>query len=252
MRQGGLDLDRRGPEFEQFCRENLNASLKKSPIKQSIIVLPESVRFKPTTEREEEIDIVILVADTVLLVEAKCILWPDDSLQFANYRDAVEKAVTQIIRKRDAVLRNYSSFRDRFTQLGYNTPTECNLVCCVLTNSPVYSGFPIEDVPIVDLSILVSFFKNEHVKVELRQFSKPVQRHVINFYIDAADASTILEGYLSDPPQLSNSKRCVKKREVIFPIESPTFSKLVHEMYAVEINVEEMLKRYELSNVTDY
>lgn len=249
MRQGGLDLARRGPEFEQFCREDLTAFMKESPIKQSIVVLKQSVRFKPVIEREEEIDIVIFVADTVLLVEAKCILWPDDSLQFANYRDTVEKAVTQIVRKRDAVRRNYSSFRDRLKQLGYDAPTECNVICCVLTNSAVYAGFPIDDVPIVDLSILGSFFQNKHVKVESKT-GKLVQRHVINFYIDAASAGRTLERYLFDPPQLSDLRLNVKKREVIFPIESK-FGKLVQETYAVEINIEEMLKRYELSDVTD-
>ena len=113
MRQGGLDLDRRGPEFETFCREDLVSSLKNSPIKQSVQILNNSIRFKPPTERGEEIDIVIIIGSTILLIEAKCILWPDDSLQFANYRDTVEGAVEQIIRKKNTVARNYKSFSER-------------------------------------------------------------------------------------------------------------------------------------------
>lgn len=244
MRQGGLDLDRRGPEFEKFCREDLTASLKDSPIRKSVQLLDKAVRFKPPTEREEEIDIVAIVADTILLVEAKCILWPDDSLQFANYRDTVEGAVEQIVRKRDAVARNYSSFSERLKQLGYNAPETSTLVCCVLTNSAVFSGFPIDGVPIVDLSILGSFFKNEHVKVEERQAGKSVQKRSIIFYSDATEAGNVLGQYLADPPQLTDTRRYVRKREVEFPVESPALGKILHELYSVQIDVDEMRKQY--------
>lgn len=244
MRQGGLDLERRGPEFEKFCREALAVSLKESPIKQSIQLLDKSVRFKPTTEPDEEVDIVIIVANTVLLVEAKCILWPDDSLQFANYRDTVEGAVKQIVRKRDVVERNYKGFSERLKQLGYSAPEQCSLVCCVLTNSAVFSGFPIDGVPIVDLSILGMFFKNEHIKAEERQAGKSVQKHTISFYTDAKDAGDVLERYLADPPQLADTRKYVRKRELEFPVDSPEFGKFLQELYSVQINIDEMRQRY--------
>ena len=129
MRQGGLDLDRRGPEFEKFCREDIALCLMNFPIKQSVVLLCQSFRFKPPMEREEEIDIVIVVADTVLIVEVKCILWPDSSLQFANYRDPVEKAAAQIIGKRDAIQRNYVSFSENSGNLATARPAKCSLVC---------------------------------------------------------------------------------------------------------------------------
>lgn len=244
MRLGGLDLDRRGPEFEKFCRGDLLLSLENSPIKASVVLLDRSVRFKPPMEREEEIDIVVIVSNTILLIEAKCILWPDDSLQFANYRDTVEKAVVQIVRKRDSVRRNYDAFSERLKQLGCNAPSECSVIACVLTNSAVYSGFPIDGIPIVDLSILGKFFKNEHVKVEARQAGKAVQRHAITFYADADEAGRVLEAYLATPPQLSDSRASVKSRELVFPVESPDFGKLIHETYSVEIDVHEMQRRY--------
>lgn len=244
MRQGGLDLDRRGPEFEKFCREDLSTSLKTSPIKKAVVLLDQSLYFTPPGGHEEEIDIVIIVADTILLVEAKCILWPDDSLQFANYRDTVEKAVEQITRKRDAVLRNYGAFSERLKQIGYIAPAECSLVPCVLTNSAVYSGFPIDGIPIVDLSILGKFFQNRHVKIEERQAGKTIQEYAISFYANADEAGRVLMKYLSNPPQLSDIKASVKNRELIFPVESPDFGKLIQELYSVEINIDEMQRKY--------
>lgn len=244
MRQGGLDLERKGPEFEAFCRSDLNSAVRQSPIKNSVVVINKDVEFKPRAGRKEEIDIVILIADTVLLIEAKCILWPDDSLQFSNYRDTVEKAVAQISRKRDAVQSDYDSFSERLRQLGYSAPENPKIACCVLTNSAVYSGFPIDNVPIVDLPILGAFFKNEHVKAESRHQGKSVFRHAIQFYKDANEAGAVLHDYLSSPPQLSDTKQFVHKREVCFPVESPAFGKLIQQTFRVEIDSDEMLRRY--------
>lgn len=244
MRLGGLDLDRRGPEFEKFCRDDLALSLEDSPIKGSVVLLDRSVRFTPPMEREEEIDIVVIVSNTMLLIEAKCILWPDDSLQFANYRDTVEKAVVQIVRKRDSVRRNYGAFSERLKQLGCDAPPKCSVIACVLTNSAVYSGFPIDGIPIIDLSILGKFFENEHVKIEARQAGRSIQRHAITFYADAGEAGRVLEEYLVSPPQLSDSRASVKSRKLVFPVESPDFGKLIQEFYSVEIDVHEMERRY--------
>lgn len=248
MRQGGLDLERRGPEFERFCIENLNLFLKNSPIKEYVTIVDKSVKFRTIDEPEVEIDIVILVENTILLVEAKCILWPDDSLQFSNYHDTTEKAVKQISRKKEAVKKNYAVFSKKLGELGYLAPENPNVICCVVTNSAVFSGFPINDVPIVDIPIIGTFFENEYVKIEGRQEGKVFERRTINFYSDAANAAEVLENYLFLPPQLSDINRSVKKREVEFPIENHTFGKIIKATYAVEMDFSEMQKKYETNN----
>jgi hypothetical protein len=244
MRQGGLDLDRRGPEFERYCRENLNSAAKESPIRDSIQIIDKAVEFKPPSERSEEIDIVVIIESWVLLIEAKCILWPDDAIQFANYRDTVEKAAAQIARKREAVSRNYPAFASRLKVLGYKAPKECNVVCCVLTNSAVFSGFPVQQIPIVDLSIISGFFKNKHTKFAIEKAGKVIEKYDINFYSNAGEAGKCLEGYLARPPQLDEAKASIKKRELIFPIRHSEFGQFVQEGIRVEINTEEVIKRH--------
>ena len=98
--------------------------------------------------------------------------------------------------------------------------------------------------PITDLSILGKFFKNEHVKAEERQAGKSVQRHAISFYSDAKEAEDVLGNYLADPPQLADTRRYVVSREIEFPLESPEFGKLLHELYSVKIDVDEMRMLY--------
>lgn len=241
MRQGGLNLDIRGKEFEQYCIKEIKEDVTSSKIKQSIFILDKSFIFHPPKQREEEIDILIAIKDTVLLIEAKCILWPDDSLQFANYRDTVEKATIQISRKKQAVLNNLDSFKNDLQLLGYEYEPK-NIICCVLTNSAVYSGFPINDVPIIDLSILNSFFSNTHVKSEARSAGGATERHSINFYDNADEAAAILEPFLLAPPQLDNIKNYIKSREIIFPVTHDIHGQLILRTFGVEINSEELMQ----------
>jgi hypothetical protein len=244
MRQGGLELERRGPEFERFCREVLRIFVAHSPIKEAITIVKQPVKFSPPGEQGEEIDLVIVIADTVLLVEAKCILWPADSFQFARYRDTIEKAVKQIKRKHDVVVRHYIAFSNRLAQMGYALPASPTIACCVLTNSAVFAGFPVEGVPIVDLRILSTFFENDYVKVEVQQQGKVVERRAIQFYKDKTEAGHVFEAYLLDPPPLRDMKQSVIRREVVFPIEHRDFGKFIHTTFRVEIDGQKMLTHY--------
>ena len=245
MRQGGLDLNRKGPEFEKFCIEELKECIDQSPIKSSVILIDQSVRFSPPGENMEEIDIVNKV---VLLVEAKCILWPDDALQFSNYRNTVEQAVEQVVRKKKALERNTNEFAKKVRQLGFDLEPEFTVVACVLTNSAIYSGFPISGVAIVDLPILKAFFLNEHIKFESRQAGNVVRQHKITFYSDASQAEQVLGSYLMDPPQLSDTKASLKSRELVFPVTVGESGQLIQELYTVELDADEMLKRYGLAS----
>lgn len=237
MRQGGLDLERRGPELEQFCRSELREIILRSPLKRSIQICQEPIVFKPQSDREEEIDLVIILGETILLLEVKCILWPDDAIQIANYRDTVEKAAAQIARKRKAVIKHYPTFSERLSKGGYKPPEKASILGCVLTNSAVFSGFPINNVPIIDLAILRSFLINEHVRSLERDKGKIINKKTISFYTDLANAMETLPEYLLNPPQLDITKQSVMIREVAFPLESPSSGKLVYETYSVELDV---------------
>jgi len=247
MRQGGLELERRGPEFERFCREILRIPAAQSPIKEAITIVNQSVQFSPPGEQGEQIDLVIIVGNTVLLIEAKCILWPDDTLQFARYRETIKGAVKQIKRKHNAVTRHYTDFANRLAQLGYAPPASPKIVCCVLTNSAVFAGFPIERVPIVDLDILGDFFENGWVKISGWQRGEMFERYAVQFYKNKMEAGHVLEEYLLDPPQLKDLKKSVIPRELVSAVENP-FGNFVHTSFRVEVDMQTMLAHYR--NVT--
>ena len=50
--------------------------------------------------------------------------------------------------------------------------------------------------------------------------------------------------YLCDPPQLSDTKRYVREREIEFPVSNTKLGKLSYVSLAVEVDIEDMQKRY--------
>lgn len=245
MRQGGFDLERRGPEFEKYCRSELTVHALKSPISSAIKVIDHEVKFIDADGNLEKIDIVVIIGGAVLLVEAKCILWPDDSLRLANYRDTIEEATAQIKRQKDAVLSDYAGFSRRLMELGYEISGEENVACCVVTNSAVYAGFPINGVPIVDLPMLSRYFANRYVKIENRAEGESVSEHAIRFYEDEKGAGRNLQSYLSAPPQLADMKEYVRARDVFFPMDSQPSGRLTYRTYCVDVDIEAMKQKYE-------
>jgi hypothetical protein len=175
-------------------------------------------------------------------------LWPDNSLQFARYRETTEGAVKQVNRKRDAVTRRYTDFANRLAQLGYMPPASPKITCCVLTNSAVFAGFPIEGVPIVDLRILRDFFINDWVRIATWQQGEVLESHSIQFYKNKMEVGHVLEEYLLDPPQLRDIKQSVIRREIVFPLENAFFGNFVHTTFRVKLDMQTMLAHHR--NVT--
>ncbi|WP_147330403.1 MULTISPECIES: hypothetical protein [unclassified Duganella] len=244
MRRGGLDLDRRGKEFEAYCIDELDGHIKKSPIKNDVQLVKKSVNFHFKDNRSEEVDIVLVIADTLLVIEAKCILWPDDSLQFANYRDTVEKATVQISRKARAIGDNLGEALQQLGKMGCNVPLNPKIVPCVLTNSAVYSGFKFNGVAVVDLPILNAFFSNSHTKYGKLLGNKVVSTNKISFFEDAKNAGEVIESYLGAPPQLTDLKIDTIERRIEFPIRNESFGAIFHDIFSVEVDVDRMEKLY--------
>jgi hypothetical protein len=71
-----------------------------------------------------------------------------------------------------------------------------------------------------------------------------LERHCIPFYKDKMEAGHVLEDYLLDPPQLKDIKQRVMRREIVFPVESKVFGKLIHNTFRVELDMQTILAHY--------
>jgi hypothetical protein len=151
--------------------------------------------------------------------------------------------VQQIKRKRDAVVGHYTAFSNRLAQLGYALPASPKITCCLLTNSAILAGFPIEGVPIVDVDILDDFLANDWIRIaELRQ-GEIREHYPVQFYKNKLEAGHVLEAYLLDPPQLRDLKQSVVRREIVFPV-TYEFGNFVHTSFRVEVDIQSILAHY--------
>lgn len=243
MRQGGIDLERRGAEFQEYCVRELQSSLKDSPLRDHIQLSTNEVEFKNGSV-DEKVDIVIILGSTVLLLEAKCVLWPDDSLQYASLRRTILDGAAQVDRQCNGAKAHYDLFSAALVKVGLKPPAEPNLIRAVLTNSAIYSGFEFDGVPITDLPILQLFLDNELVRLELRQGGQARKSHATKFYDSPEDAASKLEAYLRAPPQLDLAKESIVTRLTRFPIESDEFGAIFHEVLSVEVDDQAVLARF--------
>lgn len=244
MRQGGLQLDRRGTPFEVYCRKELKEAAAACPLVGCATVLDSAVTFTPPGGRSEEIDIVAVIGRNILILEAKCILWPDDALQFTNYHDTVAGATAQIERKRTAVVAHLEAFRQCLRDKGCAIPDDAFVTACVLTNSPVYAGFPIDGVPVVDTAMICHYLANRYTKAEMFEAGRSVHRHDLTFYDTVEQAADRLYGQLASPVELSDIRQYVTTRAVQFPLQHSLYGPVFHQTYEVVLDRDAMQQRY--------
>jgi hypothetical protein len=123
--------------------------------------------FVRTSGGTEEIDLVIVVDAMALLVQCKCILWPDDSAQFANYRMTIEQGVEQIARKVSVAKANLAAFAQALVRAGFGTPELKGVLGCIVTNSAVYAGFSFGGISTLELGMLSTFLAGSRIRQPL-------------------------------------------------------------------------------------
>jgi hypothetical protein len=244
MRQGGIKLDRRGTPFEAYCRNELKKAADACPLAGCARVLDSAVVFAPPAGRSEEIDVVAVIGRNILIIEVKCILWPDDALQFTNYHDTVVGATAQIERKRVAAVAHLEAFKQCLRDRGCTVPDDAFVTACVLTNSPVYSGFPINGVPVVDTAMIGHYLANRYTKAEMFDAGRSVHRHDLTFYDTVEQAADRLHAQLASPVELSDIRQYVTTRTVQFPLAHSLYGPVFHQTYEVVLDRDALQQRY--------
>ena len=216
LRQLGVDLGLRGPAFEAHVRQSLQENIANCPLFASTSkCLATGLRFMPPAEREEEIDVVAVVGNTLLIGESKCFLEPTEPKEVARHREKVLEAVEQVRRKADAVERHIDEFRVRALAAGLSVPTEVQVQPLVILNNAIHAGIAIDGVPVVDQHILGVLFRGELVELAVKAGGKPfapIRKRVL--FDSPASASDVLTPFLSAPPQMEPLRKGVTPRWV--------------------------------------
>lgn len=218
---GGLSLADKGLPYEASARALLRTWAGSGPLAGHFWMPSMPVSFHDAkTGKTHDVDGLLVIGGTAVLLEIKCVIWPESAHQYANYRTQVLTGIDQLRERLEAIQRHPNGLVSQWPNDGTTRPAAINRVIgCVVTSSYIYSGFPIENIAVVDLPIWRDFLTNIF----------PTSSEV-KLYASARDAELMLEEYLLDPPQLAASKSVVSKVQMTFPYAT-SHGQLVHEVH---------------------
>lgn len=204
MRQAGVDLSRRGPAFEAHIRKLTIDSIRRSKLLSPVAACaPDDYTFRPAGRRDEQIDLIFSIGDTVFVAEAKCILEPTDSKGIAMHRKTVLGAAEQALRKVQALDDNRTAFVEDARRFGMALTEEFKVKPLVIVSTSTHVGIAALTVPVIDEFILGRFLYGELEDIAY-QPADPAssKRYKKRFYSDATEAEKNAPSYFVSPPQM--------------------------------------------------
>jgi len=216
MRQAGVDLGRRGPAFEAHIRKLVAEAIRGSKILSlSAICIESDYTFAPKNGRDEQIDLLFSIGNTVFVAETKCILEPTDTKGIAMHRKTVLGAAEQVLRKVKALDDNRVEFTADSRRFGMALTEDFKITPLVIVSTSTHVGVSALTVPVVDEFILERFLAGELEDIAF-QPSDPdsSKRFKTVFYATAAEAEERAPDYFSSPPQLQRFVEGVRGRVV--------------------------------------
>lgn len=217
MREGGINLDKRGYAFEDHVRKEIKKNIKSSKHLSKTIFSSESLRLSEA-EQKEEIDFVWVIGSLVLIGEVKCSLFPTSPIEFHNFFDLIDSAVLQAKRKANFVQNNLPAL---FKTLNIDIPeNEKHLKAfpIVITNLPYGSGFPINGVPITDLRILIRYIEGHQNFFISTKANGNDEATKMVFYNSAEEAEDNIIKFLKSPPTTKLFMKMLDREVLPFPI----------------------------------
>ncbi|KRG54990.1 hypothetical protein ABB25_12990 [Stenotrophomonas koreensis] len=204
MRQTGVDLARRGPAFETHIQELVIDAIQSSEVLSPVAAcITGDYTFRPSGSRDEQIDLIFSIGNTVFVAEAKCILEPTDAKGLAMHRKTVLGAAEQALRKAKAVEDNRIQFIEDASRFGMTLSEDFKVEPLVIVSTSTHVGIAALTVPVIDEHILGRFMDGELEDIAY-QPGDPAssKRFKTRFYSNAAEAEERAPGYFASPPQM--------------------------------------------------
>ncbi len=210
LRQMGADLAERGNSFETHVRQVLAHYAEVSRLKKHTRLMMHAFKFnlpKTAAHAYEDIDLLLLIGNTLVVGEVKCFLQPADALSTFGHRKKVVGACDQLARKLEYIRDHEKSFRKQCLKANFRLPEKFTIQPVVVLNGPAHCGIPYNGTPIVDVAILSTFFTGVIRQNIIESIAEGVvSEDRIILYTDLASAQSNLADYLTHPPQLAYIK----------------------------------------------
>jgi len=214
LEQSGYKLSERGKLLEDYLRLKLSEIFLRKNIQ--YFILAQS-KLQNKQKQYEEIDLLIILKTVVIIGEVKCIKYPVEPRDKHNSLKVVNKGVNQILRKTDFI----KKWQDHLEKEIGNINGKL-IIPIVITNYPIYSGYQIKDVPIIDFNLLLSYFRDG--KLTSGMVHHDGKREIIKervYYLNENEMCENLASYLKNPPPVEEVKKYYEIVE--FPITPSKF-----------------------------
>ncbi|MBQ7072873.1 MAG: hypothetical protein IJM89_05850 [Bacteroidales bacterium] len=185
---GGCDLDERGDDFEKYIYKSI------TEVKHlySIDCLPS--KYYGNLNDGEEIDLIVVLKNLVIVVEAKCIHYSMEPQDYHNAWERLKEGAKQASRKATFV----ESHPELFEMEG--ALRKKRFLPVVVTNYPTFTGFDYNGVFIIDSHSFIAYLNSgDMVMKELSSSMSPIRSDIL-FYKTEDEYSSNFEFYLKNNP----------------------------------------------------
>lgn len=211
LKELGYDLKERGTDFEKYLKNRLTEVFEEKKIENQII---NKAKFYMNKEKYEEIDLIIELEKIIIVGEVKCIKYPMEPRDFHNTHKILYKASSQIRRKVEFLKKNQKIFKNEIRGLG-----DKEIVKIVITNYPLFTGYSINDVPIVDNFTFEQYFEIGEIKSIITKlengFFKKYEINKKRFYNNKEELYSNMNSYFKVPLIVSEKLNDIKIENIL-------------------------------------
>lgn len=216
MREGGIDLTKRGEAFEKHFRERVRNALAESTHMSNSLMSATSLVINVDGETEE-IDFLWVIGSKVIVGEVKCVVYPASPIEFFKYFEVLKGATIQARRKSDFVSANIEKSLQLLNMQPSADYSGFVIQPLVITNLPLGAGIPLNGIPICDERILMRYIEGKQeffISTSADGDSKPLFQE--EYYSSEEEAESNIISYLLKPPLFSVLRRMLAAEE--FPL----------------------------------
>ncbi len=204
MGDGGLSIDSKGNEFEQFvCRELREANILFN------VEVYGSTDFK--IDNIGDIDLILRIGHKIIICELKCTLFPHTPHQIYSYYQNLERAAIQVKKKSCIVKKNLNLIIDTINFFPQSIEM-CSVFPLIISNLHLATGYSFHDVPVVDLKILEDYIGKGVFTLSSQLSEQGVESgEEIKIYSSEEEAEEHIEQCLKDLPNIRKYRENMRR-----------------------------------------
>ncbi|MDQ1196842.1 hypothetical protein [Agrobacterium sp. SORGH_AS 787] len=164
LERGGLSDNlagaKRGNSYEVWVREEIARCLANNPILKDLASILRPI--KPRDPLIGDIDAAFRIKNLIFVLEVKCLLTPAEPIEQHRYRNKLEDAAKQAIRKADWLIKNIDIHREDF---GLSASQTVEIKPLVLTNQGYGLSLEIDGCLVCDFHTLSGYLRDNAIVI---------------------------------------------------------------------------------------